>query len=304
MLDPGGVDQAFAQRHIAAALAVNGLRRREQPQAVEEAARAGEAAGMQFGIASRQPAGVAVGGRRLVGQRREGDDLRPGRPPAADEMRIDEGKGLVARQRDPLARRPQRDGLSRLPGQTHLARELENAPAIEVRLDEVGQRLEPRLERLRLGGLDESEMAFGQGDCFVARQRADDREAQRLDRLRDEPAMPLAADPVDHDAGDAEPRVIDGAALDDRRGRLRLARHVDDEQDRKSERRRDVGRGAAAAGRRRNAVEQAHRGLAQRERPPAVASAASAPRSSGGIAQELRLTPSQPEAAAWKAGSI
>ena len=105
-------------------------------------------------------------------------------------------------------------------------------------------------------------MAFGKGDGFVARQRADDRDPERLDRLRDEPPVPLAADPVDHDAGDAEPSVVDGAALDDGRGRLGLARHVDDEEDRKSERRRDVGRGAAAAGRRRNAVEQAHRGLA------------------------------------------
>ena len=111
-------------------------------------------------------------------------------------------------------------------------------------------------------------MAFGQGDFFVARQRSNHRDPQRLDRLRDQPPMPLAADPVDHDAGDAEPPVVDGAALDDSGGRLRLARHVDDEEDRKSERRRDVGRGAAAAKRRRNAVEQAHRGLAQSERAP------------------------------------
>ena len=35
-----------------------------------------------------------------------------------------------------------------------------------------------------------------------------------------------------------------------------------------------------------------------------AARAASAARSSGAMAQELRLTPSRPDAAAWKAGSI
>ena len=58
--------------------------------------------------------------------------------------------------------------------------------------------------------------------------------------------MALAADAIDDDARDLEPRVIARAALDDRRRRLRLARHVEDEQDRHAERRRDVGRGAAA----------------------------------------------------------
>ena len=141
----------------------------------------------------------------------------------------------------------------------------EDAVAIDMRLDEVGDRLEPGLERLRLARLHEAEMALGQRDLVVSGQRADDRDPHRLDRLDDEPAMALAADAIDDDAGDAEPRVIGRAALDDRRRRLRLPGDVEDEQDRKPKRRRDVGRGAAAPAFRRNAVEQPHRGFAERE---------------------------------------
>ena len=140
-----------------------------------------------------------------------------------------------------------------------------HAAAIDVRLDEVRDRLEPGLERLRLAGLHEAEMALGQRDLVVSGQRAENRDPHRLDRVDDEPAMALAADAIDDDAGDAEPRVVRSAALDHRRRRLRLARDVEDEQDRHAERGGDVGRGAAAPALRRNAVEQPHRGFAERE---------------------------------------
>ena len=122
----------------------------------------------------------------------------------------------------------------------------------------------------------------------------------------DEPAMALAADAIDDDAGDAEPCVvICRAAPDDGRRRLRLPRDIEDEQHRHAQRGGDVGRGAAAAGLRRNAVEEAHRGFAQRE-------LACSRRARGERGQKLgrhgpglsRLTPSRPDAAAWKAGSI
>ena len=80
--------------------------------------------------------------------------------------------------------------------------------AIDMRLDEIGDRLEPRFERLRLARLHEAQMALGQRDLVVARQRAHDRNTHRLDRLDDEAAMTLAADAIDDDAGDFEPRVI------------------------------------------------------------------------------------------------
>ena len=135
-----------------------------------------------------------------------------------------------------------------------------------MRLDEVGHGLEPLIERFGLARLHEPEMAFGQGEGVAARQGADDRDAERLDRLGREPAMALAADPVEDHAGDGEPIVVGRAALDDGRGRLRLAGDVERKQDRKPHEGGDVGRGAAPSGRRGDAVEEPHRGFAERDR--------------------------------------
>ena len=109
-------------------------------------------------------------------------------------------------------------------------------------------------------------MALGQRGLLIARQRANDGHADRLDRFTDKPAMALAADAVDDHAGDFEPRVVGYAALDDRRGGLGLTGDVDDQQDWHAERRRHIGRGACAPALSRNAVEETHRGFAQRKR--------------------------------------
>ena len=93
----------------------------------------------------------------------------------------------------------------RLGGETELARQGEDAFAIDMRLDKVRHRLEARIERLRLARLHKAEMALRQRDLVVARQRADDRDAERLDRLGDEAPMPFAADAVDDDPGDPSP---------------------------------------------------------------------------------------------------
>ena len=68
--------------------------------------------------------------------------------------------------------------------------------------DEVGDRVEARVERVRLARLHQAQMALRQRQAVAARQRADDRDAERLDRLGREAAMPLAADPVEDDARD------------------------------------------------------------------------------------------------------
>ena len=203
-----------------------------------------------------------------------------------------------------LARRPQRDGARRARGAVQFAGERKDASAIHMRLDEIGDSVETPVERLRLARLHQSKMAFGQRDVIPARQRADDRNAQGLDRLDREPPVALAPDAIDDGACDPQPRVKCRAALHDRRRGLRLPGDIEDEEDRHVERRRDICRSAAAPGRRRHAVEQPHRGFAQRQRAPGVAWLASALRSSGAMAQELRLTPSAPDAAAWKAGSM
>ncbi|OIQ64495.1 hypothetical protein GALL_539540 [mine drainage metagenome] len=62
-------------------------------------------ASLQFRIAAGQPADVGVRIRSLIGQRRERHDLSAGGTPAFEHMRIDEGKGGIARQRNALAGR-------------------------------------------------------------------------------------------------------------------------------------------------------------------------------------------------------
>ena len=63
---------------------------------------------MQFRIASRQPTAVGAVRRRLVGERRERYDLGAGLAPCVNYMRIDKAEGLIACERDTLARRRQR----------------------------------------------------------------------------------------------------------------------------------------------------------------------------------------------------
>ena len=82
------------------------LRKARQPRA--KARGRGKRAGMEFRIAAGKPAAVAALRRRLVGERREGDDLRAGRSPALDDVGIDEGKGRVAGERNASPGRPQR----------------------------------------------------------------------------------------------------------------------------------------------------------------------------------------------------
>ncbi len=97
---PLGILKALAEHHVAAALAMHWPRRGEAGEALAEAMRGGEPSGMQLGVSARQPACVATLGRRLVGEGREGHDLGARLAPALDQMRVDEGEGFVARQRD------------------------------------------------------------------------------------------------------------------------------------------------------------------------------------------------------------
>ena len=69
--------------------------------------RSGERLGVQFRIAARQPAAVGVFRRRLVGERREWQNLGAGITPSVDRMWIDEAEGAVAGERDALAGRRQ-----------------------------------------------------------------------------------------------------------------------------------------------------------------------------------------------------
>ncbi len=102
------VGHCCPQYHVSAALAVDGSRGGKVAKLLEEVMRSGQPPGVKFGIAARQPAGVAVAAGSLIGQRREEPDFRPGGPPALQQVRIEEGERLVAGNGDALPGR--RDG--------------------------------------------------------------------------------------------------------------------------------------------------------------------------------------------------
>ena len=60
---------------------------------------------MKLGIAARQPTRVAVVIRSFIGKRREKADLRARRPPAVQQMRIQERERRILGDGHKLARR-------------------------------------------------------------------------------------------------------------------------------------------------------------------------------------------------------
>ena len=124
-----------------------------------------------------------------------------------------------------------------------------------------GEMRKPLAEIAMLARLHETEMPLGQRKIGVARDGAEDGNAERIDGVGHEPPMSLAADAIEHDAADYDLRVVSDEAAHQRRRRLRLPRHVDDEQHRQSKSRGKVCRRAAAAWRTLDAVEQAHGAL-------------------------------------------
>ena len=69
--------------------------RRSRRRPARKRAAAARRAGVQFRVAAGQPAGVAPGGRGLVRERGERDDLGPGGAPACEQVGVDEGEGGV-----------------------------------------------------------------------------------------------------------------------------------------------------------------------------------------------------------------
>ena len=170
-------------------------------------------------------------------------------------------------------------------------------------LRHVGEAVEPGREVGVLAGLHQAEMAFRHRQRRIARHRAEHRHSRCGHGIGDEPAMALAADPVEHDAGDAHGRVVGGDAAHHRGRRLRLAGHIEHEQHRQAEARardRRWRRGGPAA-----PAMPSNRPMTPsmtKISAAAAASRASASSSAGAIAQLSRLTLGAPVAAAWKAG--
>ena len=109
-----------------------------------------------------------------------------------------------------------------------------------------------------LAGLHQAQMARGQLDARIVRDRAEYGNAERLDRLAQNCRMFRAAHPVEDDAGHVAALPVVGEALDQRRRRLRLRLGVDYQHHGQVERLRQVsGRADARPG----AIEQAHHTL-------------------------------------------
>ena len=166
------VDQTSAEHHVAAALAMDRACARKAAQTVEEARGGGDPPGMQFGIAARQPAGVAFLRGRFVGERREGNELGALRPPAGLDMRIDEAEGGVAGNGEALARRGQgRWGLARC-RQRRRTGGGDDRIEIDGRCDRLRQRIKPGMQIGGFAGLHQPKMAIGQDQAGFARQGA------------------------------------------------------------------------------------------------------------------------------------
>ena len=123
-------------------------------------------------------------------------------------MRIEEGEGGVLGERDALAGR--RQGAVEI-GRARRERRGQRQDARRGRASAStmsASRSRCAIEVGMLAGLHQAEMALRQRQRGIAQDGADDRQAERLDGLAGKLAVPLAAEPVEHDAGDAHRRVV------------------------------------------------------------------------------------------------
>ena len=100
---PCGILQALAQNHVTTALAVYRPRLCKASQSIAKTSRGSKRFRVKLRIAARQPAAVGAIRRRLVGKRREQQNLGAGVAPCRKDMRVDETERPIVRQRDALS---------------------------------------------------------------------------------------------------------------------------------------------------------------------------------------------------------
>ena len=164
-------------------------------------------------------------------------------------MGIDEGERRVLGQGDPLAGRRQRVGEIRALRRQRRGQRKDRVE-VERALGHVGQAVEMRHQVGMLAGLHQAEVALRQRQRRVALDRADHRQADRLDGVAGQFSVPFAAQPVQHHAGDFHGRIVGGKAFGDGGGGLRLAGNVEHQQHREAVEPCEVGGRAGTAGRR------------------------------------------------------
>ena len=215
----------------------------------QEVARRRDAPGMELRIAARQEDRVADG--RLVGERREERDFGSGPPPAGQHMVVGKREGLVARDRDALARRRQ--------GHCDRCRRFRRPQRAEGngrRRHKVRRVLQPLVERGMLARRHQPQMARGQRHRRLARQCGQDRHRARP--LSQQRLVAVARDAVQDGARNADVAAVAREPFQQRGDRLALPRAIHRQHDRPAGERCEVGGGAAAALR---PVEEAHDAL-------------------------------------------
>ncbi len=154
-------DQRAAENHMATALAMHRAALGEAAHALEKPRRGGERWGVQFRVAARQPAGIAIVRGSLVGQRRERVDRGTRPPPPRQQVRIDEAEGCVLGERDALSGGRQ-GGFGRGCRGRQGGRQRQDAVEIEPVLADIGQAFEEGRERAEFLRLHEPEMTLRQ----------------------------------------------------------------------------------------------------------------------------------------------
>ena len=218
---------------------------------------------VQLRVSARQPAAVGAVIWPLIRQRREGQDRGPRPPPRLQHMRIDEAEGRIAGQRDPPAGGRQRSGRRRL-GQGAMGGGRDDRLQVAMRRDEIARMVQDGLQARRLLGLDQAQMALGQGDVALPRQAAQHADARLIHPLADQPVMARRGHAVQHHPRKGQIRAQRGKAPRRGRRRLRLPADIQDQHHRPAHHLGDLGAGADAGfPLRRDPVEQAHRPLGQ-----------------------------------------
>jgi hypothetical protein len=170
-----------------------------------------EPARVQLRVSARQPAGIAILRRRLVGKGRESHDLRTCAPPTIEKMWIDEGESSILRECD--ARSGRRKGRCLLClSEMWRDGKPQDAVQVEVGLGDCREAVEPFSKVSMLAGLNEAKMPLWQSDHLITRHRAENGDARCCDGVGHEFAMPLAADAIEHDTADLHLRDHGGEA--------------------------------------------------------------------------------------------
>ncbi len=114
-------------------------------------------------------------------------------------------------------------------------------------------------------GLHQTEMPFRQAEFAIAHHGASDRHARLFDGRTGQVDMPLAARPIDHDAGDLDLGIVMPEADRDSRCRLALAGDVKHQEHGYAQQTRQIRSRTGASLATGNAIEKAHGAFNQQQ---------------------------------------